>query len=442
MPYLPYLASVAVAAWLVRQIAVASAARRRWLIVGFVAALGIGAYLTGRVSTGRGTPFGDFDKAYYPAGQAAALRPTALYDCGHADGLCFVNMPLVALAYMPLGMLARPAAHRIITAAGIAAVALAIGLLASLSRAKGAGYFAVAAAVLLNGPLYYSLRLANVTHIVLVVLVAALLALRRRRQVLAGALLAACAIAKPPFLLWLAYLGWRRHTRRAAVAFVATLAVGGAVSLLWFGFDLHRTWITEYVAGTSARPVGAYNAQSISGMLIRLTTTAYLVDWTGVEMSPVLSAVSTLLSALVVLAVGLVMWRTGEPASDDEALAEYSLILCAMLLISPISWTHYYALLLVPIAAWAAGRFAGDRSPFMVAAMGAAALLVSLPVTLWIPGDPFFGPVIARALLSHYVAGGALLLLTLAHLRLYGRVAPVQEMDDRGMVPQWNADAI
>src|SRR3954469_2746474 len=295
MPYVPYLASAAVAAWFVRQLAVASAARRRWLIVGFVVALGAGAYITSRVSTGRGTPFGDFDKAYYPAGQAAAVRPAALYECGHADGLCFVNMPLVALAYMPLGMLAKPVAHRIITVAGIAAVALAIGLLASLSRARGAGYFAVAAVVLLNGPLYYSLRLANVTHIVLVALVAALLALRRGRQAVAGALLAACAIAKPPFLLWLAYLGWRRHTRTAAVAFLVTLAIGGTISLLWFGLDLHRTWITEYVAGTSARPVGAYNAQSISGMLIRLTTTAYLVNWTGVDMSPVLRAVSTIL---------------------------------------------------------------------------------------------------------------------------------------------------
>src|SRR3954462_12220674 len=75
MPYVPYLASAAVAAWFVRQLAVASAARRRWLMVGFVVALGAGAYITGRVSTGRGTPFGDFDKAYYPAGQAAAVRP-------------------------------------------------------------------------------------------------------------------------------------------------------------------------------------------------------------------------------------------------------------------------------------------------------------------------------------------------------------------------------
>ena len=74
--------------------------------------------------------------------------------------------------------------------------------------------------------------------------------------------------------------------------------------------------------------------------------------------------------------------------------------------------------------------------------MATAVLLVSLPVTLWIPAHPFFGPVIARALLSHYVVGGALLLLTLAHLRLHGRIAFVQETDDHGMVPQWNADAI
>ena len=84
------------------------------------------------VSTGRGTPFGDFDKAYYPAGHLATTPASALYDCAHEDGLCFVNVPIVALAFVPLGRFPLRAAHIWMTCIGIASVALTIYLITRL----------------------------------------------------------------------------------------------------------------------------------------------------------------------------------------------------------------------------------------------------------------------------------------------------------------------
>jgi hypothetical protein len=66
-------------------------------------------------------------------------------------------------------------------------------------------------------------------------------------------------------------------------------------------------------------------------------------------------------------------------------------------------------------------------SGVLCAALVCAAVLISLPVALWIPPHPFFGPVIARGLLSHYVVGGALLLVTLCALRIGAISIPLAE---------------
>jgi hypothetical protein len=419
VPYLPYVAVAVLAAWSLRGLD-RHPSRARWLVL-WALATAAGFVVTAVVSTGRGTPFGDFDKAYYAAGQAVWSVPGGLYACGNADGLCFVNLPIVALAFAPLGALPRDTAHVVMTLVAAASVVAAIVLLVRLADARGTRRLAIVTLVLMNGPLMYSLRLANLTHVVLVLLAASLLALQRGRPAVAGALLAVCAVIKPPFLLWLPYLAARRGTRSGAAVFCLLIVAAVAVSLAWFGSDLNAAWLAQFIGGPSTRPIGAYNAQSISGALIRLTTSAHLVDWVGVTMPPWLRATSLALTAIVMAIAAAAVAFSAPPADAGDRLAEQSLVIATMLLVSPVSWTHYYCYLLVPMAAWAGGRFA--KAPPMVARSCLAGFaLVSLPVTLWIPGHAVAGPVVARLLLSHYAAGAALLVGALAAWRL--RLSP------------------
>ena len=70
-------------------------------------------------------------------------------------------------------------------------------------------------------------------------------------------------------LLFLPYLILRRRwTAAATMAFIILLVV--VASILWLGTELHRTWLRDYVIGFGARPLAAYNVQSISGALARL----------------------------------------------------------------------------------------------------------------------------------------------------------------------------
>jgi hypothetical protein len=422
MPYVPYLFLLlfgGAAVWLVRRRDADTVANFVFILFAICT-----VWFLSFQRSGRGTPFGDFDKAYYPAGRAAITQPARLYDCGHVDGLCFVNIPVVALAFTPVALLSVAAAHAVVTMTSIAAVAaLAWGLIV-LTAAEGWRRYAVVAAVLLNGPLFYSVRLGNLTHVVLVVIVVALLLLIRRHDARAGILLGLCALAKPPLLIWMPYFLLRRRWP-AALGMAACLLMTVAASLAWFGLDLHRVWFDRFVAQSNANAVGAYNVQSINGFLVRLTTSGTLVDWRPVDVDWGFRITQLVLS-LVVMTTGLMSGVAGGmPRTAAAGLREYSVLVCAMLALSPISWTHYYCFLLIPVAAYLANRIEVPRTAVWIALVAASGLLVSLPVMLWVPSHPLFGTLIARILLSHYFFGCCLLLATLLGAAVHARSSAV-----------------
>ena len=380
MPYLPYFGLVGLAWLAIWNLERHDNGLARRAFVCFAAAAIAFLAIT---STGRGTPFGDFDKAYYPAGRNVLSAPSRLYDCGHDDGLCFVNPPVVALLFAPIALLPLYAAHGVVTLASVAAIALAVWLIVELCGARGTRRYAIVALVLLNGPLYYSVRLANLTHVVLVLLVIAMMWLVRGHEGRAGALLAVTALLKPPLLIWLPYFALRRR-RRPAVAMALTLLLAGVMSVALFGVGLHLAWARQFVLGSSAHPIGAYNVQSIAGFLVRLTISGTLVNWRPVAVSHGFYMAQIAVTAGVVL-LGLAAGAVaGAPRARATQLREYSMLLCVMLLVSPVSWTHYYCLLLVPLAAYVAQTTEVPHTRWWRLWMGSAALLVSLPVMLWV----------------------------------------------------------
>src|SRR5262249_39969052 len=105
--------------------------------------------------------------------------------------------------------------------------------------------------------------------------------------------------------------------------------------------------------------------------------------------------------------------------NTSRLLTDVSVLLCATLALSPISWTHYYCLLLIPIAAIVTRRIEVPSSPSVRVALGTAIVLVSLPVMLWVPSRAPFNALVARVLFSHYLLGALLFLVTL----LAGRIS-------------------
>jgi glycosyl transferase family 87 len=211
----------------------------RWAPLAIVA-LG-GLTIAALLLISRGTWFGDFDKAYYPAGASILHNPRVIYECDPAVVACFVNVPIIAVVFAPLGALPLPVAHGIMLAAGLPCIAAIIVLLVLACHARGPSRLAIAALVLLNGPLYYTVRLGNTSHFVLAIVLTGFLLMEARRPYLAGACIAVASLVKPPLLLLGGYLVLRGRWKESA-GFACAVAVLLGASISAFGIDLHRDW--------------------------------------------------------------------------------------------------------------------------------------------------------------------------------------------------------
>lgn len=349
--------------------------------------------------------FNDFRNAYHPAGRAvlddlAALGPLV----GRAK---FVNLPIVAYLFAPFGLLPLPLAAGIYTLLGVGAVVWAWALLCRMAQLDERRRWLLLVLFAGFGPLIYSFKEGNTTHVVLPAIVGGLLLLRERRDIAAGLLLGVISVIKLPLLLFGAYFLLRRNW--AAVAgFVAVWAAACLVSLAVFGWDLNWQWFELCVWQSSANVVGAYNMQSIAGFLARLAhDPGILRDW--VPYPPSVAA-RLLASGIVVLLYGAAVWASAKGGSNDETGGrrdlEYCLVLALATVSSPLSWVHYYSWFLIPIA-----FVLGARPPFALGAMGVSiawiAIFMMAPMVLYIN---FFNPAVlwlyAKLAVSHTLFGG------------------------------------
>jgi hypothetical protein len=360
-------------------------------------------------SISAGPPFGDFVKGYYPAGCAILEAPQTIFACETSE-LCFVNLPILALLFTPVSFMPLPAAEAAFTVLGVVLTAYTAWRLSD--GAGGLRGRAVLALFILSGPLAYSVRLGNITHMLLPVLFLAFDAVSRGRPVRAGALLAFAALIKPPLALFLIYFLLRRQFA-AFLAMGATAAAAMGLSLLLFGLDLHLFFLKTFVLGFGAKPVIAYNVQNISGFVGRLLAPGNLTNWVPIDESAPFKIVRLGLAALVVLGVGAALARAGRPRTPTAWLAELCIVLCVALLVAPVTWTHYLCLLLIPMALLVRGAFEVPVNRLLTAALALAALLLSPPVRI-----VHMGGVLAGLWVSHFFAGSILLLALLVAARL------------------------
>ncbi len=250
----------------------------------------------------------DFHKAYYPAGDAILHDRAHLYTkINPVTG--YVNIPIVALLFVPLSQLTRHSADAVMTAIDLIVALGAFAGLAAVSRLRGPRLALLGALFLANGPLYYSVREGNLTHFTLLLTVGALWCIDTKRGGLLGVLLATAAILKPPMIL-LAVPFLLRRTPRFLTGLAVTLAAVAVVSVVIFGIDLHLTWYRDTVAPYSRHPLGAYNVQSVDGFLARLFVGDHLTDWSVIESGALAFTVARLaFAAAVAVACFAVAWR-------------------------------------------------------------------------------------------------------------------------------------
>ena len=368
--------------------------------------------------------YNDFTLAYYPAGQAVLDGRDALAAVLKGGG--FVNLPAMAWLFAPLALLSQVNAIALFTLVGIAATVAGWSLLAEAADldTKRAGLLFMLFAA--NGPIFYSIRMGNTSHVVLLILVLAMLLLRSGRQLLAGALIGLAGIIKLPLLLLPAYFALRGRWR---VAFGSGAVVGSVVvlSVVLFDWQLLVQWYERCVEPFAEHPMAAYNVQSIHAALLRFNSGLDAVHlWEPQPLSSWAATTSMVLTFLLLTAAGVAVAK-GRIWAKSSRLAhaghradelEFLLMLVLALLLSPMSWVHYYCWLLIPAAFLLNARhhFQADRASIVMAWLGLG--LASFPVVIPYFSHTEWREYFFRTAQSHFLFGAILMFGALLRARL------------------------
>jgi alpha-1,2-mannosyltransferase len=418
------LAGAAFGFWWIRRVALSDQSDRHVLRVSFV----LSALMAGFVFAA--TPvspnlsdlrehilFQDFHEAYWAAGRALLAGPEGLRTAFEQGVNGFVSLPVTAFAFLPFGAISNwKAAAIVFSLIGVAAVLLSWRMICDRCQfdrfERAAALFAAAC----FGPLLYSAREGNISHLLLPPILWGMALLDARRDALAGVVFGVLAVFKPPLALIGVYLFLRGRFRSVAGAAVAGAALGG-LSLAIFGWDTHLVWYREAIAPYARGPIAAFNAQSIASFIARFETgLPGYADWTPRQLSQT-GAVLVWIGALAVMALGVWAALTGprgrrpEPADTE---CELHLILLTACLVSTLSWSHYFVWLL-PAFAFLYTR--ARTEPALMRA-GVAAFVLMAPVeylnnyTGWSAASP-----VLNLIISHRMLGGLILLAALVWTR-------------------------
>ncbi|WP_182481254.1 glycosyltransferase 87 family protein [Nocardioides immobilis] len=298
-------------------------------------------------------------------------------------GLPFTYPPFAAVLMVPLALVPGWLAAGLWTGASAACVAATVVVVRRAHQLPTPGWLvaSVALATIALEPVWQNLAFGQVNALLMLAVVVDLVRPERRWSGVLVGVVAGIKLTPLVFVVLLVLVGRRAAAGRAVLAFAATVAVGlvavpGASSY----------WTDGLLDARRVGPPALAHNQSAFGALTRLLD-GPPPTWLWLAVAGPL--------ALAVVVVGAACWRRG-----DRVLGT-CLAAMAMLLASPIAWSHHWVWAIpVAVALW-------ERSRWAAAAW--SAVFVSRPI-LWPPWGE--GRELEWGVADH-VAGNAYLLAAL-----------------------------
>lgn len=271
----------------------------------------------------------------------AAKSPRQIAVARYRRNLEVLSTPFLYTVYAPLRGGYEPSLL-LFQIVSLAAFATWLAIFTGLFRFDAVAALAFLAALLVAfEPVRSDARVANMNHLMVLLLAIAAAFTAKRKFALAGALLALATLTKPyvivtlplTWMFWIAARRWRDVAQHATGAIIAGVS-GIVVSSLWFrDGDIWADWLRAFRAmPESMVPLDVGN----------IALAVIIRELTG--LSP-----STLLLLAAFGAAAIVAFRVAPDARVDVALIALGCVLFQ--LGSPLVWVHHL-LLSVPLIAW------------------------------------------------------------------------------------------
>lgn len=332
------------------------------------------------------------------------------------------DTPIALLLFMPFSLVAPGTAHAIWIALNGAALVAALLL---LIRPKYSGMdtrmaLAVAALALLYAPITENSLFGQRQTIILLLLVMVMRSLQRGREATAGMLLAV-AVAYRIFPLLVAGYFIVRRQWRPLLYMAFGLAIVGAVTIAAIGLPVCLSYSHGMRLAMSA--TSDPSDVAIRGVIIRSFARMF-GDHLDSRIE-ILQVTTVLCAQLTIL--GLTVWpalrQPRPPVFDHPA---YCLWVAAAVVLSPLSWTHYMILLLIPLIAIAvtAGRHQCSRRAFYAAATSYLLIAVAMNLRKSVVGADWW------AYGVRYTAEASSVALLIGFLAAYWFAADTTDLED------------
>jgi hypothetical protein len=297
------------------------------------------------------------DLTVYLAAADSVLRGGGdLYRVKNERGWHYLYLPLFAIAMVPFARLPLFWSSLLwyILSVGLAIWALRMCVaMAWGNSSRPPGPLAYALPICLVGwPLMSALTRGQASVLLLWLVVAAVYGRWKGRRSAASACLAGAVVLKIFPVLLLGYYAVRRDWRFVTATLVGIVLGVCVVPAAVLGWQQNSARLREWVAlvanpalDVQAAPESDRYAELLDPQRSRnQSLPAVLFRLTG---SPRMREVAMGMAVLMALAIGLAGWRA---AAGDQWLV-MSTVFPWILLVPPVSWNHYFVLLLPPLAA-------------------------------------------------------------------------------------------
>lgn len=305
-----------------------------------------------------------------------------------------LSTPFLYAAYAPFG----ESYDRDLFVFQLSAFLALIGWVVLFARLFGHGVtgtlLLLAVLLLAFEPVRSDARVANMNHVILLMLAVAAWLTVQRRFAMAGAILAIATMTKPyvilaiplTYIFWIAQRRWRHILRHGAGAVAGAAAAAIASSLYFRSWIIWPEWLRAFRSMPEAMvPLDIGNVAF--AVIIR--------ELTGIDASIVL------LLIVVAIVAAIAFRRTSLPSTDAALIA---LGCVAFQLGSPLVWVHHL-LLSVPLIGYllrpGTDSFAARRQ---IAAGAAMALLAIEPWAAYVPSMIHVAALVNMGLVIAFVA--------------------------------------
>jgi hypothetical protein len=203
---------------------------------------------------------------------------------------------------------------------------------------------------------------------------------RADRPVLSGVLLGvAAAIKLFPAFLGLFFL-CRREWRALAAMIAAFLALNGLTAAV-LGVQTYRDYFGHVVPAVGNEFRDYWANASLTGFWSKLCD-ARSGHVAPLFTSPLIAKIGIVAGALTV--IGLTAWKTWSATRPREQDVAFAVCLIAMMLVSPITWDHYFLMLIVAwMILW---KYLPDRPGLKAFLLATVVILGTLrPIWIWLP---------------------------------------------------------